>query len=83
MSGIASGFETFFATTYNEILAILRWPAIICFAIAVGTWIFSSNPQSVEKGKSWALRIAIALILAHIAKPLVDTIIQAAKGVSF
>ena len=51
MSGIANGLQTFFETTYKEILAILTWPAIICFAIAFASRIFSSSPQTVEKGK--------------------------------
>lgn len=81
MSGIASGLDSFFSTTYDEILKLLTWPAIIAFAIAFASWIFSSNPQTVEKGKSWALRIAIGLGFAYLAKPIINALIKAFKDI--
>ena len=71
---------TLLENLYSGLLTLVTPIAVIACLICAFIIIFSSDPGGVKQAKSWLIRVAIGIIIAHGAKYLVKVITDAAKN---
>ena len=68
-----------FIRTAKAIATPLGVISLVACAI---TFFWSTDQKSVDKAKSWFVRVLIALLLIYAAEPIINEIIELAKSVS-
>ena len=68
-----------FIRTAKAIATPLGVISLVACAI---TFFWSTDQKSVDKAKSWFVRVLIALLLIYAAEPFINEIIELAKSVS-
>lgn len=75
----ASTIGTIVTGLLKSLRSIVNIIGGLAIAICGILLVFSSNPQTVEKAKSWLVRIVIGIILVNIADKVADGINNASK----
>lgn len=52
---------------YNSIFPLITVVALICFLIALGTYLMATDEKAAGRGKEWAKRIFFAWLIASVA----------------
>ncbi len=68
-----------FIRTAKAIATPLGVISLVACAI---TFFWSTDQKSVDKAKSWFVRVLVALLLIYAAEPIINEIIELAKSVS-
>ena len=68
-------------TVGNELLGLVNPIAIVAMIACGILWVISSDPQTVQKAKSWLFRIAIGIAVANLAVSVVNLISNSTNGV--
>ena len=71
-TNIASDIEKGILGLQDTIISIAN-PIAVFSVVCIGVYmLFGSNPQTIQKCKSWAFSILFGLLLINLAKPIID-----------